>query len=237
MSMAPRDPITEYLDQLRAGLRVKPGEAELILAEAEDHLRETVAAGLAVGMTEREAQQAAISSFGPVRAVVRAHQTRRVLAAAVLGEVGLAAWKLAALLSLTAGVSGLAAMAISRFRTPVVVTTPSGVWIQIPAAVNHGMLAAWAVAAFGGTVLLAGYRLTRRLRRRRGSEPERSADFFPMAAASIFGGIALALIAINVSGSRVLVAPGLAIAAYLALAIGYAFRTGRVLRHRDRDMV
>ena len=35
------------------------------MAEAEDHLRETTAAGLATGMTEREAQQAAISAFGP----------------------------------------------------------------------------------------------------------------------------------------------------------------------------
>ena len=40
--------------------------AELIAAETEDHLRETAAAGMAIGMTELEAQQAAISSFGPV---------------------------------------------------------------------------------------------------------------------------------------------------------------------------
>jgi hypothetical protein len=53
-----------------------------VLAEAEDHLRESVAAGLAIGMTEREAQDAAISAFGPVRAVVRAHHRRlRQLAA------------------------------------------------------------------------------------------------------------------------------------------------------------
>ena len=69
---APRDLIDAYLDELRRGLRVLPGEAEMILAEAEDHLRETAAAGLAVGMTEREAQEAAISSFGPVRAVTHA---------------------------------------------------------------------------------------------------------------------------------------------------------------------
>jgi hypothetical protein len=54
--MMPRDPIAEYLDQLRAGLRVPPTDAELILAEAEDHLRESEAAGIAIGMTEYEAQ-------------------------------------------------------------------------------------------------------------------------------------------------------------------------------------
>ena len=70
MSEAGSDLIAGYLDQMRAGLRVPAAEAELLLAEAEDHLRETAAAGRAVGMTEREAQEAAISSFGPVRAVV-----------------------------------------------------------------------------------------------------------------------------------------------------------------------
>jgi hypothetical protein len=66
-------PMEEYLDQLRASLPTRPGETSRILAEAEDHLRETVAAGLAAGLTEVEAQEAAISAFGSVRAVVRAH--------------------------------------------------------------------------------------------------------------------------------------------------------------------
>ena len=51
--MTPGDPIAEYLDKLRAGLRVAPGEAELIVAEAEDHLRKTAAAAMAIGMTGR----------------------------------------------------------------------------------------------------------------------------------------------------------------------------------------
>jgi len=65
------DLLARYLDELRAKLRTP--DADLVLAEAEDHLRESVAAGLAIGMTEREAQEAAISAFGSVRAVVRAH--------------------------------------------------------------------------------------------------------------------------------------------------------------------
>ena len=64
MSGAAPDLIAGYLDELYARLRVPASEAELIAAETEDHLRETAAAGMAIGMTELEAQQAAI----PVRA-------------------------------------------------------------------------------------------------------------------------------------------------------------------------
>ena len=42
---APRDLIEAYLGELHRGLRVLPGEAEAILAEAEDHLRETAVPG------------------------------------------------------------------------------------------------------------------------------------------------------------------------------------------------
>src|SRR6201994_2876988 len=110
---APRDLIDAYLEELRRGLRVLPGEAEMILAEAEDHLRETAAAGLAVGMTEREAQEAAISAFGSVRAVVRAHEStpghlvKDRTPAAVLGDLFLSAWKLGGVGLLAVGASGL----------------------------------------------------------------------------------------------------------------------------------
>jgi len=83
-------PTGDYLDQLRASLPTKPAETSRILAEAEDHLRESVAAGLRAGLTETEAQEAAISAFGSVRAVVRAHQTGRTLVAAALRDGALA---------------------------------------------------------------------------------------------------------------------------------------------------
>ena len=48
------DLIAGYLAELRASLRRLPQERTAeILAEAEDHLRESVAAGVAIGMTER----------------------------------------------------------------------------------------------------------------------------------------------------------------------------------------
>jgi hypothetical protein len=104
MSGAATDLIAGYLAELRAGLWAPAVEAELIVAEAEDHLRETVTVGMAIGMTEPEAQQAAISSFGPVRAVVRAHRRRMVTA----GDAVMAAWKLIGLLATIVGAGGLA---------------------------------------------------------------------------------------------------------------------------------
>ena len=106
MSGAGTDLIAGYLEELRAGLWVPAADAELIVAEAEDHLRETAAAGLAVGMTELEAHQAAISSFGPVRAVIRAHHRRTVTA----GDAVMTAWKLTGLLAAIVGAGGLAAV-------------------------------------------------------------------------------------------------------------------------------
>ncbi len=70
-------PVEEYLSQLRASLRARPAETSWILAEAEDHLRESVTAGLRAGMTEVEAQEAAVCAFGSVRAVAR--RTSRVI--------------------------------------------------------------------------------------------------------------------------------------------------------------
>src|SRR4029077_8084421 len=61
-------------------------------------------------VTEREAQEAAISSFGPVRAVTRAHLARLTRRPAVLA---MAAWKLVSLLSLAVGASSMAAIVVS----------------------------------------------------------------------------------------------------------------------------
>jgi hypothetical protein len=269
MSAAGTDLITGYLDQMRAGLRVPAAEAELILAEAEDHLYETAAAWREVGMAEREAQEAAISSFGPVRAVVRAHHARRGwLAAAV--EAGLAAWKLAAVLLLTSGITGLAIDTLLRIWPPVVTVTPGSqtpCWPCLPtqdAVILNPVWLAWAVAAVGGAILLAGCGLILRVRRRRG-RGILLGGFFPMVAAGFFGAVALALTTLSAGGVGVPVpgglAPGpgfavannpvvagylavaaypavavdLAVAAYLALAVGYAIRMARTLRRERRD--
>jgi hypothetical protein len=250
-----RDPIGEYLDQLRAGLRTGlraglctgPQEAELIVAEAEDHLRETAAAGLAIGMTEQEAQEAAISVFGPVRAVVRAHHTRRGWLAAA-GEAGLAAWKLASILLLTSGVTGLAVATINTIWPPVVLQPntgvcwpclPGGTFVPVALGVSDSLWLAWAVAAASGAILLAGCGLTLRRRRRRG-RGMLLGGLFPVVAAGSFGTIALALTTLSASGVSAngvgWPATGLA-AAYVTLAAGYAIRMARTLRRQRRDQV
>ena len=147
MSAAAPDLIAGYLEELYAGLRVPAAEAELIAAEAEDHLRETAAAGIAIGMTELAAQEAAISSFGPIRAVVQAHRRRTVTA----GGAAMAAWKLAALLATTVGVGGLAGMGIFAY---LLRSAPGGAGPVLTVLVVYAAMAA------AGLVLLAARRLT-----------------------------------------------------------------------------
>jgi hypothetical protein len=143
------DLIDGYLAELAAGLRIPAAEAELILAEAEDHLRETAAAGLETGMTKVQAQQAAFASFGPVRAVVRAHRRRMV----TVDEAAMAAWKLVALLATAVGAGGVAGMEIFQY---LLRSSPGD-----PAPVPK-MEILYAAIAAGGLVLLAARWLSRR---------------------------------------------------------------------------
>ena len=177
MSGVAPDLIAGYLGELYAGLRIPAAEAELIAAEAEDHLRETAAAGMEIGMTELEAQQAAISSFGPIRAVVRAHRRRTV----TIGGVAMAAWKLAGLLATTVGVGGVAGMEIFAY---LLRSAPAG-----PGPVPTVQVVYAAMAA-GGLVLLAARRLTGHVTPRRDPlSPGVTAGCFLVASAllGIFG--------------------------------------------------
>jgi hypothetical protein len=256
---APRDLIGAYLDELRRGLRVRSGEAELILAEAEDHLRETAAAGLAVGMTEREAQEAAISSFGPVRAVTRAHLAR----AAGPVTMVMAAWKLVSLLLLASGVSGMAIVVLTGFTRRV--TDPgqlfmpgpgpyrvmfdhltfnpvSGVWTQTagwsdqhPAYISGGTVT-WLNQPFPGwqaAVLMAitgAVMLTAYGLGRWRWPREPLAALFPAMAVSVFGAITLALGVLEL-GRRSGISDHVlpVIALCLAVTLGYAVRLSQVL--------
>jgi hypothetical protein len=240
---SPGDPIAEYLDKLRAGLRVGPGEAELILAEAEDHLRETAAAGLATGMTGREAQEAAISSFGSARAVAHAHRTRLARVARPV-DVAMAAWKLSSLLLLAGGVTGvasvmLAVVAASGFHWYFLGFLPSnssfpfrgGYVIGWPGPTEFSWQV-WPVMAMAGALALSGYLLARRRQRRRGTEASPLGPLgrsFPAVATSVFAVITAALfgLALTDAGGAVV-----GLAACLVLAAVYGFRTPRSLRRQ-----
>lgn len=244
------DLVGAYLGELRARLRTR--DAELVLAEAEDHLRESVAAGLAIGMSERAAQEAAISAFGSVRAVVRAHRRGKgqlaadlAMSALNLGWVGL--FSIAA--------SGFVALAMNRLAgRSFVGGAPAGTRFS-PARCQH-WLSIWhgartcAQAAMlesssdavslrvlgggiGGLALLSVYLLARRYWRRDGARvlPR---GFFPLVAAGVFAVGALALVVCSVTGGPLGVpaGPGAYLSGALvalAMAAVYGLRARRAL--------
>jgi hypothetical protein len=219
---APADPLHQYLDQMKTGLRTP--EAGRILAEAEDHLRESVAVGRRAGLTEIEAQQAAISSFGSVRAVVRAHQSRYGRAAAVITDVTMAAWKLAWLFLLAYDASTMVMYAYVRMSTQDLV-------IQTAPSAGGGRPVVWIAMGIAGLPLLAGYHLARRFQRRRGrAVATRVAGVFPLVAVIFFGAATTALVLLNISGAA-RVGRTLMLAC-LAVADGYAARMWRTRHHQ-----
>jgi hypothetical protein len=216
------DLIARYLSELRTSLRTR--DADLVLAEAEDHLRESVAAGLAMGMTEVEAQEAAISAFGSVRAVVRAHnrRSRQVLADLVLADLVLAGLKLGSAGMFAVAASGVVALVMNHVfgRSFVGGTHGSGdaftraqcqhwmaIWSGARTCGQAAMLEASSDAVslriiaggLGGAILLAGYLLAARYWRR--GVPVLPRAFVPLAAAAAFTTGALALVVGTFTGA------------------------------------
>jgi hypothetical protein len=161
------DQIDAYLARLRASLRTPPERTAQILAEAEDHLRESAVAGEAAGLTEPEAQLAAISAFGSVRAVVRAHNLRAgqvardlVMTALKLGWIGMfsiaasgfVAWAMDALFgrAFVGGLPGAYLLALMYWRPGGVRVLPSGFFPLAAAAVFTAGALALIVCAFTG---------------------------------------------------------------------------------------
>ncbi len=209
------DPVEDYLDQLYASLRTTPRQARRIIAEAEDHLREATAAGIEAGLTEVEAQEAAISSFGSVRAVVRAH-ARRVPPLAVFGELVMAGWKLASIAVLAVAGSGVIAFAMNRTLGPSFVGGSAaqasgasavtcqhwmGLWPHVQYCGQAAVLETSSDAVslrllmlIPGLVLLEGYLLARRYQRKRGWRADLLPDaFVPTVAACLFGALTAGL--------------------------------------------
>ena len=263
MSAPGDDLVEDYLDQLYARLRCAPREARRILAEAEDHLHEAVTDGLAAGLTRAEAQEQAVSSFGSVRAVVRAHDARlrRLPSVAVLRDVILAAWQLGAIGLVAVGASGLIAWLMNAaFGRPFVGGAPGAV--RYPAADCQRWLALWPhahscaqavmlenssdavtlrlAAGVLGVAALAVYHLARR--RSRDLLPD---SFTPTVAMTLFGAAALGLAAISVDDTVAGMRSGLGTAAgagfyasgaivALVMALRYARRLHRSILQQAR---
>ncbi|HEX8007518.1 MAG TPA: permease prefix domain 1-containing protein, partial [Trebonia sp.] len=245
------DLVGQYLRELRAKLRTR--DADLVLAEAEDHLREAVAAGLAVGMSEREAQEAAISSFGAVRTVVRAHHIRK---GRVATDLIMTAWKLAWMGMLAVAASGVVAFGMNALLgRGFVGAAPAGTrfaaaqcqnwmlnWPGAHSCAQAAMLESSSDAVslrlltggVAGLALLAGYLVARRVYRRR-AVPVLHRGFFPLAAVAVFGFGAAALGVVAVTGDPLGAqsGPGFYLSgslAALAVAAGYAIRARRLAR-------
>ena len=257
MSAPDGDLVERYLDQLYVALRTRPREARRVLAEAEDHLRESVTEGLAAGLSERDAQEHAVSSFGSVRAVVRAHDARlrRLPTLAVLRDVFMAAWRLGAIGLVAVGVSGLIAWVMNAaFGRGFVGGTPGAV--RYSAADCHHWLSIWThahscaqaavlenssdavslrlAAGVIGLAALACYHLARR--RSRDLLPD---SFTPTVAMTLFGAAGLVLAGISVDHTVLGMRSGLGTAAgagfYASgaiVALVLAFRYARDL-HRS----
>ena len=228
------DLIARYLAELKAGLRTTPERAGQILAEAEDHLRESAAAGEAMGITERDAQEAAIAAFGGVRAIARAH--RRPVAAA-LAEAGMAAMKLGAVYLLTVSAIGWSWVLLEKMvrRIPV---SPGTTIVLAPAGHARTIEVLTVLAA-------AAWRCwpdtgTRDAGRAKGA-PALLGGFFPLVAMVCMLTLALFVIpllrTVHLPGEALASAPGIPAAVTfggVAVAIGYAIQMARILlRQRD----
>jgi short-chain Z-isoprenyl diphosphate synthase len=229
-----REVIRQYLDQLRLSLRIP--ETGRILVEAEDHLREAAAAGTAAGLTQTEAQQAAITGFGPVRAIVYAHLTRHGRAAAVIADLALALWRVAAFYLLAGFAVGLYELLTTSGAAACTAWSRScRVLPGMPETTTVAAVTVWAVTGMAGVALLAAYFLVRRFQRRRGrvwSVP--LGGYFPLMATvvSVAAGAGLLL----ADTSRAAFMPGTAVIIYAAvgLAVTYGLRMCRMLWNQAR---
>jgi vacuolar-type H+-ATPase subunit H len=255
------DLVEDYLDQLYARLRCAPRDARRILAEAEDHLREAVTDGLAAGLTQAQAQEQAVSGFGSVRAVVRAHDARlrRLPTIAVLRDVILAAWQLGAIGLVAVGASGLIAWLMNAvFGRPFVGGAPGrypvadcqrwlSLWPHAHSCAQAAMLenssdavSLRLAAGVLGVAALAAYHLARR--RSRDLLPD---SFTPTVAMTLFGAAGLGLAVISVDHTAAGLRSGLGTAAgagfyasgaivALVMALRYARQLHRSILHQAR---
>jgi H+/Cl- antiporter ClcA len=220
--------LEEYLRLLRDSLRTPPDETARILAEAEDHLRESVAAGMAAGLTEMEAAEAAISSFGSVQAVVRAHDSSRDRAAAFISALAMATWQVI-------GIALVVTFAVFLVALVAVLATGQQHGGSPGPSDNPSPLAAFAVLSGPvGVVVLGAYFVVRGLLSRR-RRPGRAlvSRYAPLARATVLAAGAVSLILLDLC-----TAPShhplrqTALAGLLAVGAAYAIRTYRTA-HRQ----
>jgi hypothetical protein len=235
---ADRDLIQQYLDQLRLSLLIP--EVGRILVEAEDHLRDAAAAGVAAGLTETEAQRAAIAAFGPVPAIVYAHQTRHGRVAAMLADVALALWRVVIgylLVIFVLGLTGFLGPLGAAGTLACTIRAPCTMLLREPTTTAAAVISLTAPGGVG-LALLAAYLLVRRAQRRRGrvwSVP--LGGYFPLTTVIVSAGVAVgALVLNNIHVVTGRLGVGLAVIGLLAvgLVVTYGGRMWQMLRQQAR---
>ena len=118
---AAEERIEAYLDELLLALRGRPREARRLLSEADSHLRESMAAGVAAGLGKPQAADEALQKFGPPSAVARGLPS---LAAyrALLAQMTEAALLVISVLLLSVGAAAIPAAMLGLTGNPGLVT-------------------------------------------------------------------------------------------------------------------
>jgi hypothetical protein len=105
------DPVESFLDELLTAARALPvRDARYLLAETEAHLRDAVDAALQRGLSQHDAEMAALADFGTVTDLVGRERTRmRTPLRALAGQATRTAFVLGAIGAIAVGISGVIA--------------------------------------------------------------------------------------------------------------------------------
>jgi hypothetical protein len=188
---------------------------------------------MAEGLTEAEAQQAAITGFGPVREIVYAHQTRHGRVVAVLADLASALWRVAACYLLAAFLLGPVLLLGPGAGAPA---APRRLPTLVPETSARAALICWAATGVAGLALLAAYFAVRRVQRRRGrvwSVP--LGGYFPLTAVAASGALGVGLMLLATT-AHVVLGPWSAIIIFaaLGLVVTYGLRMWRMLWNQAR---
>jgi hypothetical protein len=202
-------PVEEYLDRLLEAAPGPPRQVRALLSEAEAHLRDATAEGLARGLSLAEAERQAVTRFGPVRTVADAEARRHTLSLPALArQIVASGLFLGAVGGIAVGVSGvvtaiMGAIGGSTFIVDISSSTrlaPSDCvrWLsQDPAAHScyHAALSDWTAEVVGfrlvtgvlGLLALGAFFLMRRRWARRHLFGTLPASVIDTVAVTVFG--------------------------------------------------
>lgn len=118
------EPVEDYLDRLLETLSGPPRYVRHTLAEVEAHLRDAVAAELAVGRSQGDAERAAVARMGPVRAVTGRSADFGRPTSAILRRTALAGSLVGGVALIAYGISAAISWALAAIRGGAFVTAP-----------------------------------------------------------------------------------------------------------------